>query len=169
MGFYIAPYEASTIYSITTAISQFPQGVGLMVVVDFNTDLIDPEVNIRDKEIMASLATARMEDTGDHLLPQFKPWLRGRRMCSMICGGREVQSYIYYLIGKELCMFQNMSFQDTYHNIDHYLVLGFLLRASATEHSCYLGLQWRFSLQLPQSLIVLDRLFADLQSLIPKT
>ena len=117
------------------SISQFHQGVGLMVVGDFNIDLTNLEVNIRDKEIMSSLATARMEDTGDHFLPKCKPCSRGRRMWSMICGGREVQSYIYYLIGKELRMFQNMSFQDTYHNIDHYLVLGCLFQASATEQS----------------------------------
>ena len=56
----------------------------------------------------------------------------------MIREGREVRSRTDYILGTDCLLFGNVSVQDPRHNLDHYMVLGCLHRASLKEHARYL-------------------------------
>ena len=86
----------------------------------------------------------------------------------MICGGQEVCSHINYILGTDLHLFQNMAFQDAWHNTDHYLVLECLRRAAPAKHLRYLMNRKRFPLKPQKTLGGVYRLFAELRGDIPK-
>ena len=79
MGFYMAPYDASTIEDVFAAICNRPRGGALLVVSNFNTDLVVPEGRERDEGVAAALAEEGLEDMSGHFLPWHKPWLKDGR------------------------------------------------------------------------------------------
>ena len=83
-----------------------------------------------------ALAEAGLEDMIFHFFPSLKPWSRDGHTWSMLIGGQEVRSSTDYLMGTDNCMFHQ---RDTCHNLDHYVVLGYLRGAPAAEHLHYLG------------------------------
>ena len=135
MGCYIIPDDTLTIEDVVAAISKRPRKAELLVAGNFNVDLAEPEGNARDEKIAAALGAARLEDMSTHFLPRHKPWLRDGRTWSMLRGGREVRSQTNCLLGTDCRLLQNVLLRDVCHNIDHYLVLGCLRRAAATERS----------------------------------
>ena len=63
----------------------------------------------------------------------------------MVRLGREVQSWKYYILWKDCCLFRNVYVRDPRHNLDHYMVIGCLHRAPLREHTEYL----RRCMQIP--------------------
>ena len=47
----------------------------------------------------------------------------------MLRKGREVQSRTDYILGADSRLFRNVAVRDSWHNSDHYMVLGCLLSA----------------------------------------
>ena len=83
-----------------------------------------------------ALAEAGLEDMISYFFPSLKPWSRDGHTWRMLIGGPEVRSSTDYLMGTDHCLFHH---QNTWHNLDHYLVLGCLCGAPAAEHLRYLG------------------------------
>ena len=57
---------------------------------------------------------------------------------------------MYYILGIDLRLFQNISFWDHMHNSDHYLVLGCLHGTTLRENQLYLGMSTRLPLTPPR-------------------
>ena len=91
------------------------------------------------ENIYAALAAAGLEYMSSQFLPMHKPWSSYSQTWSMQRKGQVVLSNTDYLRGMYRRMYQNMSFRYAHHNIDHYLVLGYLRGAPAQEHIHYLG------------------------------
>ena len=86
------PDDASTIEDVIAATRQRPRGGALMVVGNFNTDLVAPEGQEQDGEIVEVIAEEGLEDMSDHFLTRHKLWLKDGRTWAMYRGGREVRS-----------------------------------------------------------------------------
>ena len=86
----------------------------------------------------------------------------------MIWEEREVRSWTYYILGKNLRLFWNLSVWDPRHNSDHYMVLGCLRSAPLREHSRYLEGPKRLPLRPLTSLTKKDEIFAALRRAVPK-
>ena len=119
VGCYLAPEDTSRIESVVSALKERPRGSELLVAVDFNTNLEDPEGYRRGEDIAAALATDGLEDMSAHFLPQRSPWCRDGRTWSMIREGREVRSRTEYILGTDCRLFGNVSVRDPMHNSDH--------------------------------------------------
>ena len=76
VGCYLSPYDASAIEDVVAAIIQWTRGGALLMVSDFNTDLVAPEFRARDEEITKAMAESGIEDINIHFLPRHKPWLK---------------------------------------------------------------------------------------------
>ena len=101
---------------------------------DLKINLAAPEGDRREEDITATFATEGLEDMAPHLLPRQRRWCRDRRTWGMIRKGREVRSRTDYILGTDRRLFGNVSVWDTWHNLDHYMVLRCLPSASLTEH-----------------------------------
>ena len=88
VGCYFAPDGASTIEDVVAAISKRPRGGALLVVSNFNTDLVVPEGRERDEGVAAALAEEGLEDMSGHFLPWHKPWFNDDRTWAMHWSGR---------------------------------------------------------------------------------
>ena len=73
-----------------------------------------------------------------------------------------------YILGTDLRLFRNVSFQDPRHNSDHYMVLGCLPSASLMEHKRYLGGRNKLPLRPPTELTREDKKFAALRRAVPR-
>ena len=87
----------------------------------------------------------------------------------MLWKGREVGSWIDYILGTDRRLFGNVSVRDPRHNSDHYMVLGCLPRASLTEHKRYLGGRKKWPLRPTTKPIREEEAFAALQRDVPKS
>ena len=56
----------------------------------------------------------------------------------MIRAGRDVRSWMDYILRNDLLLFWNVSVQDPRHKSDHYMVLGCFRSDPLGEHSKYL-------------------------------
>ena len=115
-----------------------PRGAKLLLTVNFNTKVSEPEGYQRGEEIAATLATEGLDDMSAHFLPCQRSWFWDGMMWSMIWEGREVRSRIDYILGTDRRLFWNVSVRDPRHNSDHYIVLGCLRSAPLMEQSTYL-------------------------------
>ena len=117
---------------IITAINQQPCGDSLLVAVDLNSNVEALEGNLREEDIKEAMENASMEDMNAHFLPQCKSWAWYGQKCyihrqrSYVCSRKD------YFLGMDLCMFQNVSVQDSWHNSDHNMFLG-CLRGAAKQ------------------------------------
>ena len=168
MGCYISPNDASTIEDVVTATFRRPQRENLLVAVDFNVDMVDPEGSTRTEEIAAALETDGLEDIGANFLPRRKSWLSYGRTWSMWRSDRVLRSRTNYLMGMDRRLYQNVLVRDVRHNLDQYLVLGCLQGAPTREHVHYLGIRRYFPLQPPRNASTEDCLFSKLRGGVPK-
>ena len=81
----------------------------------------------------------------------------------MVRKGREVWSQKDYILGTDRRLFGNVSVRDPRHNLDHYMVLGFLPSTSLTEHKRYLGGRKRWPMRPPKKPTREDKAFAALR------
>ena len=168
MGCYLAPNDTSTIYWVVKALRDRPKGAELLVAGDLNINFADPEGDRREEDIAATFATEVLEDMAPHFLTRQRRWCRYRHMWGMLQKGREVQSWIDYILGTDLRLFGNVSVQDPWHNSDNYMVMGCLPSASLTEHKRYLGGRKWWPLRTPKKLTQEDESFTALRRAIPK-
>ena len=142
--------------------------VELLVVGDMNVKLVEPEGERREEDIAATLATEGLEEMAAHFLPQRRRWCRDGRTWSMLRKEREVRSRTDYILGTDRRLFGDVSFRDSRHNSDHYMVLGCLSSASLTEHKRYLGGQKKLPMKPPNEPTREGEVFAALWRAIPK-
>ena len=86
----------------------------------------------------------------------------------MLRKGREVRSRTDYILGKDHCIFGNVSVRDPRHNSYHYMVLVCLPSASLTEHKRYLGGRKKLPMKPPTESTREDEVFASLRRAVPK-
>ena len=101
VGGYLVPDDAPSIYFISGAVEQCLRGVVIMVVLDLNTDIADPEENRIDSAILAALSDTVMEDMSGHFLPFRITWERNGWTWIIIIQGRVVRSHTDYIIGTD--------------------------------------------------------------------
>ena len=109
VGYYLATDNALTIYRISPDISQHPCRTKLLVVGNFNTYLAGPEVSKRDKDIVAALLAAGLEDISENFIPLGRPCYRDARTWIMVQMGREVRSWTDYIIRTDRRLFRKTS------------------------------------------------------------
>ena len=81
---------------------------------------------------------------------------------------REVRSWMDYIIDTDCHLFGNISIQDPWKKLDHYLILGFPKGATLTEHSHYLGKRTRTPLHSLDTPAREDQIFVELRKAVPK-
>ena len=69
VGCYMAPGDRETIRDVEVAMAERPMGTELIVAGNLNVDLDKAGVQGWDEEIMATVATAGLEDLAGHFLP----------------------------------------------------------------------------------------------------
>ena len=122
---YLVPVDSMTIRNVEAMMAEKPKGTELIVVGDLNVELEKTGSRERDKEIVAAVATAGLEDTkGHHLLPRRRARCRDRRTWSMRRQGRVVRSRTDYILGSDRQIFHNVTVWDPSHNSDHFMVVG---------------------------------------------
>ena len=136
---YLSPDDISMIESAVKAIKECPRGAELLVVGDFKVKLEDPQGDWKEEEIAEVLNMEGLEDMLDHFHPWRLPWCRYGREWRMVQEGEEVRSQTDYTLGTDRDLFRNVAVRDPQHNLDHYLVLGFILGSFLREHTKYLG------------------------------
>ena len=82
-----------------------------------------------------------------HFLLRHKYWARYVRTGCMIRQGREERSWTDYLMGTNSHLFRNAFVQDPQHDLEHFMVLGWLHGATQREHFIYLWQSRRFPLR----------------------
>ena len=70
VGCYIAPNDTTTRYTVVTTLEEQPQGSKILVAVDFNTNILEPEGYRRRGGILETLAMGGFEDMLEHLIPR---------------------------------------------------------------------------------------------------
>ena len=124
VGCYLSPYNASNIERVITNIINSTHRAELLVDGNSNIDLAVPEGNCFREEIAVVIATAGLEDMSMHFLLHLKSWAWYRRTWCMHLYRREVRSQMNYLLGTDCHMFHNVSIRNSWHNYQHYMVLG---------------------------------------------
>ena len=143
IGCYLAPNDTLMIESVVAALKERPWGAKLLVVGYLNISMEEPEGYRREEEIAAALTMAGIEDMSAHFLPRRHPWCRDERTWSMFRAGREVRSWMDYILGTDHCLFRNVAARYPWHNSDHHLVLGCLCRAPTREQTDYSRIRTR--------------------------
>ena len=85
----------------------------LLVVVDLNANLAEPEGTPLVEAIKDELASSGLMDMGLHFLPQNKLRLKDRCTCRMQQDGREVQYRTDYILETDQRLFQDVAVYDT--------------------------------------------------------
>ena len=168
IGCYLYPDDTSTVDSVVAALKERPRGTALLVAVDLNTKLMEPENDQRGTDIAAELTAEGLEDMETYLLLRRNTWGRERRTWSMVREGKVVRSRTDYILGTDCRLFYNITVRDPRHNTDHYMVLGCLHSASEREHTKYLTGRKRLPLQPPSAPTREDGIFAALRRAVPK-
>ena len=156
-----------TIEDFVADISQHPRGSALLVTGNFKSDLASLEVQVSDKDIAAPCSMAGLKDMSCRLLPGRKPWLRDGRTCSMLHLSYELRSRTNYILGIDRLL-HNVAVWDARHNIDHYLVLGFLCGAVPSVQLRYLGKRTRFIIKSLKTPDGINYLLPELWGGVPK-
>ena len=165
---YLAPDDTSTIERVVEALKERPKGAELLVEGDLNANLAEPEGDRGENDVAAKLATEGLEDMAAHFLPRRRPWCRDGRTWSMLQKGREVRSWMDYILGTDHRLFGNVSVRDPRHNSDHYMVLDCLHSTSMTDHKRYLRGKKNLPLQQPTKPTREDKIFSALRRAFPK-
>ena len=165
---YLAPDDTSMIESFVATLKERPRGNALLVAVDLNTTLTDPENNRRGTEIAAALMEEGLKYMAAHFLPRQSRWCREWRTWSIVQEGELVRSWTDYILGTYRRLFWNVYVRDQRHNTNHYMVLGCLRSAPEREHTKYLTGRKRLPLQLPADPTREDGIFAFLRRDVPK-
>ena len=84
VGCYLAPNDTSTIESFVAALKERPWGSEMLVAGYLNFNMVYPEGDQREEEIVAVLTTTGLEDKSAHFLPQRRPWCRYGRTCRKV-------------------------------------------------------------------------------------
>ena len=84
------------------------------------------------------------------------------------CDRQEVRSCTNYILVTDSHLFQNVTFQDARHKMNHYLVVGCLRRSGPAAHSGYPGKRTRFPIRPPETPDRVEHMFADLQGDTPR-
>ena len=108
IGCYISPENTLMIESFVAALRESPRGWELLVVGDFNADLVQSGGAWREEAIETALTAAGLEDMLAHFLPQRFPCCQDGRTWSIVRLGREVQSHIEYILGEDRRLFRNV-------------------------------------------------------------
>ena len=87
----------------------------------------------------------------------------------MVRLGRDMQTWLDYILGTEHHHFRNLSVRYPIHNSDHYMILGYLRSANLREHTKYLERCTRLPLRTPTILMREYGLYDALQRVIQKT
>ena len=95
----MAPKYSSTIEDVVLAIIQQPRGDALLATGNNNVNLEAPEVQEREKEIMATLSAVGLNEISGNFLPQCTSWFWDGRKWSMISRGQELRSRTNYIMG----------------------------------------------------------------------
>ena len=82
--------------------------------------------------------------------------------------GQVVRSQTDTILGTDRRLFKNVSVWDSWHNSDHYMVLGCLPSAPLSETRRYLGGRKRWPVRPPTKPSRPDTLFAALRRAVPK-
>ena len=85
----------------------------LLVVVDLNANLAEPEGTPQGETIVDDLVVVGLMDMGIHFLPWRKPWLQDGCKYSMQRDGREVRSRTDYILGTDHRLFRDLAVWDT--------------------------------------------------------
>ena len=136
---------------------------------ELNANLYQPKGHWREDEIAAALTALGLEDISSHFLLRRCPWYWDGSTWKMVLLGREVQSRTDYILGTDRRLFSNVAVRYPRHNLDHYMVLGFLPITPLREHTEYLGRRTWLPLRPPTTLTREDRLFVALWKAIPKS
>ena len=96
-----------------------------------------------DNTIAVDMAMEGLEYMVAHFLPLHHHWMRDVRTWRRLLRDQEVRSWTVYILGTDFRLFQNISVQKPRHNIDNYLVLGYLRGTTLREHQRYLGTHMR--------------------------
>ena len=94
-----------TIESVVVALKERPRGAALLVAVDLNTTLTDPENDRRGMEIAVALTEEGLEYGAAHFLLRQHKWGRERRTWSMVREGKVVRSRTDYILGTDRRLF----------------------------------------------------------------
>ena len=70
------------------------------------------------------METSGLEDTTKHFLPCHKSWEQYERIWCIFRKGREVRSWMDYVLRNYSCLSQNVSLWYPLHKYYHYIVLG---------------------------------------------
>ena len=119
IGCYLSPDVTSTIESVVAALKERPRDARLLVARDLNVNLAETEVDRREEEIAAALATVGLEKMLYHFFPQRCPWCQDGRTWSMVRAGREVRYRTNYIIGTYRRLFWNLTVRDPRHKSYH--------------------------------------------------
>ena len=138
IGGYIAPSDALTIENVDVVIRYQPYKAKLLVLIDLNANLSDPEGTLRGESIVDKLAAAGIMDMGLYFFLWGKPWFKDRCMWSMRRDGQEVRSWTDYIVRKYHRQFEDMAVQNPRHNLSHYMVPGCLRGEPTKELMNYL-------------------------------
>ena len=81
----------------------------ILAVRDFSTDLAAPEDREMDEGTTSALAKEGLEYMSNHFLPRHKTWLKDGRTWALHRGGWGVHSRTDYILGTDICLFQNVA------------------------------------------------------------
>ena len=168
IGCYLYPDDTLTVDIVVAALKERPRGAALLVAVDLNTTLMEPENYQRGTDIAAAMTEEGLEDTATHFLPRRHTWGRERRTRSRFREEKVVRSRTDYILGTDCRLFYNMFVREPRHNTDHYMVLGCLRSSPEREHTKYLTGRKRLPLQPPSAPTREDGIFAALRRAVPK-
>ena len=87
-------------------------------------------------------------------------------MCSMVRLGKEVRSWMDYILVMDRHLFRNVSVLDPRHNSDYYMILGCLCSNTLREHTKHLGRRMRLPFWPLTNLMREDRTFTALRKSI---
>ena len=82
-----------------------PRGTELIVAGNLNVDLDKAGVQGWDEEIMATVATAGLEDLAGHFPPRRRAWFKDRRTWAVVRQGSAVRSRTEYILGSDRFIF----------------------------------------------------------------
>ena len=106
----------------------------IMAIGLFNEDLPGPKGTARGKDTTVAFVVSVLEDMLEKFLLNHNSWAQCGRNRSMASLGKEVLSWMEYLLGMNCHLFWNVSVGDPHHILDNFMILGCLCSATLREH-----------------------------------
>ena len=100
------------------------RGTELIVAGDFNVELDKMSGRGWNEEIVAAVAMAGLGDLLGHLLLRQRVWCKVWMTWAVVTQGRVVRSRMYYILGSECWILQNVAFREQRNRYDDIMVLG---------------------------------------------